>query len=485
MAEGVNPLWLAAVPIAGLAGVVAGAWWASRRRGMAWTSDPVTGFTADLLPEPALEWLRRSHAAHGAWATEPGLGPNEVRLLRAVDAQLDADEARFLENRLARAREREQSGTERLDSGLFVYRGAGETATALFLPHDATDDQRRAADADLVLLLDLLRRREISLGLGTSTSGTHAAVLESVESVGRRMALQLMRLTGGAAVVATRELRQVRIVGVSANADARLEGKAVPAGSPLARVATGTLEAHLPDTDAIGIELVGDRRQPRTQPMLFPVAVGNTVVGAVAIYPLGQDGLSPSMLGEVRVALSSAAARLGRATEAYRLKREAFHDTLTGLLNRRGLEQEMSRIGVSAGALVACDFDEFKKLNDTLGHPAGDAALAHFARIMEEQVRGEDRVARVGGEEFLIWLPNASLTLGVRVAERIRVKLGTTAWAWQGRAWPLRASFGVSACPESCRRVESLAAQADAALYVAKRSGRNRVEAAGAMVGDG
>lgn len=483
MAEGVSPL---AVAVPGVLGVGVGlvlGWWAARRRST--RAVPTgSGLTADLLPEPALDWLRRIHDAHGAWATEPGIGPNDIRVLRALEPSLDPDEAAFLETRLARARLHEQNGAERLDDGLFLYRAAGGTATALFLGAGAKDDARRAADADLILLLDLLRRREIADGLGTSTSGTHPAALESVESVGRRLALQLARLTGGSALVATREARQVRIVGVSANADARLEGRMIAATTPLGRVASGQEEGPTTGEEPFGIDDVGDRRQTRMRPYLLPVSAGSSVVGGVAIYPPGPDGLGPGVLAEVRVALEGAAARLGRATEAHRLKREAFRDTLTGLLNRRGLDDEMGRVGVTAGVLIAADFDEFKKLNDALGHPAGDAALAHFARIMEEQIRVEDRVGRVGGEEFLIWLPNASLALGIRVAERIRVKLGTTAWEWHGRTWPLRASFGVAACPETCRRVESLAAQADAALYVAKRSGRNRVEAAGAVVGE-
>ncbi len=480
MAEAVTGM-AAAAAVAGLGAGLLGGWWLSRRPrggGLPMSSR----FSSDLLPEPALDWLRRSHGALGAWATEPGEGPAEVRVLRALDTRLVGDELTFLERRIARAREMEQNGAERLDSGLLLYRAAGGTATALFLAEMIPDAARRSAEQDLVTLLDTLRRREIALGLGTSNSGTHAAALESVESVGRRLALQLSRLTGGSALVAAREPRQVRIVGVSRNADSRLEGRLVPSDAPLALVAFGSKEGHVPDADPFGSEDVGDRRQPRVRPYLLPINSGLTVLGAAAVWPPGPDGLSPAVLAEVRQALANAAPRLGRAAQAHELKLEAFHDTLTGLLNRRGLEQEMSRVGVSAGALICADFDEFKKLNDTLGHPAGDAALVHFARIVSEQIREEDRAARVGGEEFSIWLPNASLALGMRVAERIRVKLGTTAWDWQGRPWPLRASFGVSACPETSRRVENLAAQADAALYVAKRSGRNRVEAAGAMV---
>ena len=113
------------------------------------------------------------------------------------------------------------------------------------------------------------------------------------------------------------------------------------------------------------------------------------------------------------------------------------------------------------------------------GNDAGDAALIHFGRVIREQIRASDTAARIGGEEFAIWLPRAPLDLGMRIAERIRIKLGTTPWDWNGRHWPLSASFGVAACPETNRSIENLPAQADAALYVAKNSGRNRVEGAG------
>ena len=79
---------------------------------------------------------------------------------------------------------------------------------------------------------------------------------------------------------------------------------------------------------------------------------------------------------------------------------------------------------------------------------------------------------RIGGEEFAVWLPETDLDLGARIAERIRIKLGTTAWDWRGRPGRLSASFGVAACPETSRSLDNLPAQADAALYVAKRSGQ-------------
>ena len=125
--------------------------------------------------------------------------------------------------------------------------------------------------------------------------------------------------------------------------------------------------------------------------------------------------------------------------------------------------------------MIYADLDRFKLLNDTLGHPAGDAALVHFARLCGQATGRGDVVARIGGEEFAIWLPGATLTEGAEAAERVRAALEGGEWAWQGREWPLTASFGVVGCPESVPRVEQLAQRADAALYQAKESGRNRV----------
>jgi diguanylate cyclase (GGDEF)-like protein len=202
-------------------------------------------------------------------------------------------------------------------------------------------------------------------------------------------------------------------------------------------------------------------------------------VGAAALWLAGGREPTGAVRTEVIESLANAGPRLVTALEADRIRGQTELDPLTGLQNRKGLETAVSRTVEERGALIFTDFDRFKTLNDTLGHPAGDAALVHFARILREQIRSADVAARVGGEEFAVWLPDTGLDLGVKIAERIRIKLGTTAWSWQGRSWPLSASFGVAACPETSHSFEALYGQADAALYVAKRSGRNRVERAG------
>jgi len=104
--------------------------------------------------------------------------------------------------------------------------------------------------------------------------------------------------------------------------------------------------------------------------------------------------------------------------------------------------------------------------------------LVHFAAILKELVRGSDTAARVGGEEFHVWAPGAGVERGSEIAERIRSRLEASSFAYQGTKWPLTASFGVAAVPATSSSVHNLPVQADAALYVAKQRGRNRVEVA-------
>ncbi len=225
------------------------------------------------------------------------------------------------------------------------------------------------------------------------------------------------------------------------------------------------------------------RRQRAQSVLVLPMRSGRNPVGAVALWL--PDGREPAhaTLVELGEAIRNAAPRIDRALESDSRIRDASVDPLTGLANRRAFEAAMGQHGLERGALVYADFDRFKQLNDTLGHAAGDAALVHFARLLREQIRKGDLGARIGGEEFAVWLPNAPLAAGARLAERVRLSLSTTSWSWQGRAWPLTASFGVAAFPETSRRVENLPAQADSALYVAKNAGRDRVEVAAARPG--
>ena len=166
-----------------------------------------------------------------------------------------------------------------------------------------------------------------------------------------------------------------------------------------------------------------------------------------------------------------------------RLRNLAIRDSLTELYNHRHamdiLANEFGRVGrYAAGvSLLMLDLDEFKRVNDEHGHPAGDAVLKEMARVLKETLRTVDSVGRYGGEEFVIILPHTSPEEARATGERIRRKVQGHVF-WVG-AKPLNVtvSVGVASYPTpTVDSPESLVREADGALYRAKEAGRNRVE---------
>jgi diguanylate cyclase (GGDEF)-like protein len=435
------------------------------------------GVAPHLLPDPALEWLRRAHRAFGVWITE--LDPSEEgpKAERIVEPErLSVAQIVAVDRRLERARDQEQSGVERMESGMLVFHAQAGAAVGLLLPEGSDTTALAVVEDDLRRLLEGVRRRPQIIALTQAQS--QEASLESVGSVGLRLAYQLERTLDTQIVVAAVDTSGVRVIGVSGRGDRRLLDSFLPPESELARVADGSLESLVSTGDPLG-GVVPDRRIRPGSILLLPMKRDHQTIGGVAIWLSGGREPTGAARAELMEALDNAAHRIARALEADQHRQAATIDPLTGLHNRRGFDETFRLFQAKEGALVYADLDRFKSLNDTLGHPAGDAALLHFARIIREQIRSGDVPGRIGGEEFAVWLPDTGLDLGVKIAERIRIKLGTTAWDWRGRRWPLSASFGVAACPDTSTSLDNLPAQADSALYVAKRSGRNRVEKAG------
>ena len=156
------------------------------------------------------------------------------------------------------------------------------------------------------------------------------------------------------------------------------------------------------------------------------------------------------------------------------LLRFAEQDSLTSLANRRAMERFCT--GLRPGeqiCLVLVDVDHFKDVNDRHGHLVGDVVLREVAGVLSGSVRAMDRVARWGGEEFLIALPGGSAVLGAEAAARLRRRVEEHAWSLHAPGLRLTVSAGVSAGPAG--EFEAVLARADAAVYDAKRAGRNRV----------
>lgn len=164
------------------------------------------------------------------------------------------------------------------------------------------------------------------------------------------------------------------------------------------------------------------------------------------------------------------------------LERLTRQDGLTGLFNRNTFV-ELSRSELlraqrqgSATTILLLDLDHFKRVNDTWGHPAGDAVLRQVATLAAQTVRSTDLVGRLGGEEFIVLLPHTSEEAGRKIAEKLRQRLESTPIGWEGITIPVTASFGVASAPAAAKRdFDSLYTDADKALYLAKQRGRNRV----------
>ena len=300
-----------------------------------------------------------------------------------------------------------------------------------------------------------------------------AVTLEGMARAAVELGQQLTH-RGVALVIARGD--QARIAAVSGAADRRLVGVELSVDSPVARaIATGIPVATRTE-DVFGWG-VPERRRSERAGTAYPLHDGAIVVGALVLLGPPLDADAP-MLDDLSPLISDLGPRIAAARAVHDAERRAVVDPLTGLRNRREFERALSASGGGPSTLILVDLDHFKKLNDTLGHPAGDAALKHVARLLENAVRDGDLVARIGGEEFAVWLPSTGLREGMEVAERIRRSVADKPLTWSGSVYPLTTSCGIAACPELVGSVQNLPAAADAALYRAKQAGRNRVERA-------
>jgi len=166
-----------------------------------------------------------------------------------------------------------------------------------------------------------------------------------------------------------------------------------------------------------------------------------------------------------------------------RLEHLSHHDALTGLLNRRAIEylldredQRLQRFGDPYSVLLI-DIDHFKRINDRLGHAAGDAVLCAVARTLQIKAREVDRVARYGGEEFCVLLPHTLHEGALQAAERLREAVAQTSIPWNDELISVSISTGLACAAEAGESLQSLLTRADEALYQAKGEGRNRVVA--------
>jgi diguanylate cyclase (GGDEF)-like protein len=173
----------------------------------------------------------------------------------------------------------------------------------------------------------------------------------------------------------------------------------------------------------------------------------------------------------VRLLVEQTDAALERVTFRARLEHLADHDASTGLLNRRALAR-IPRDERAAATLMVCDIDHFKYVNDTYGHEVGDAVICRFADLLRSLSREHDLAVRLGGDEFMVFLPGTSVQQAQAVAERLRVATSPS----MSSVVPseVTVSIGLTQMDAGEHLIDAMR-RADSALYAAKRNGRDQI----------
>ena len=187
--------------------------------------------------------------------------------------------------------------------------------------------------------------------------------------------------------------------------------------------------------------------------------------------------LGPAIERELRDAQTRKAHRQAQQT----IEHMAYHDALTGLVNRFEFEQQLrhaleSTPHAHCHALLYVDLDQFKIINDTCGHMAGDELLRQVATLLKNPIRGADTLARLGGDEFGVLLRDCSLDHAQRIGERMLELIREFRFTWQGKSFNIGASIGLVMLDRPGLTLADVLRQADMACYAAKDKGRNRIQ---------
>lgn len=242
---------------------------------------------------------------------------------------------------------------------------------------------------------------------------------------------------------------------------------------------------HLVEDASVGMvcQHAGVNLPPHASTVCIPLSAQGTQLGMLALRGDNAQELASLTVAEAAAEQLSLALHNLRLRET--LRQQSIRDPLTGLFNRRYLEEalnhELSRCTrrVQPLSVLMLDVDHFKQFNDLHGHSGGDRVLAAIGELLLAQTRGEDICCRYGGEELTIILPEVDLATASAMAEKLRAGIDGLQVMADGVSLPkITASFGVATFPGHAGNAAQLLRKADEALYRAKQAGRNQVVSA-------
>ena len=234
-----------------------------------------------------------------------------------------------------------------------------------------------------------------------------------------------------------------------------------------------------------------DKREPAPDPVARSLVEGKVVGLTNHTVVINRSGIEYAIEASAAPITSKNGAMLGAVlvfrdvTEARRLSRQvsyqATHDSLTGLINRAEFDRRLRRVLETAradsteNALAYLDLDQFKLVNDTSGHVAGDELLRQISQLLNQHIRKRDTLARLGGDEFGLLMEHCSLKEAKGVAENLIQTVGEFVFPWEEHSFSIGVSIGLVSVDQKSSGVDSILSAADSACYIAKELGRNRV----------
>jgi diguanylate cyclase (GGDEF)-like protein len=366
---------------------------------------------------------------------------------------------------------------------------------------DAQDDQSRAAAlaarTNWSIVVAVVVSVAISIGLGSwGSRRLRSAVEPARDQVEFADTLQLAEDDGEAHQLLQRHIERsvtggnVTVLNRNNSAD-RLEAVTpVPSESPLRQslehaeprscLAVRSARVHSADHDRHSLISCPVCGECPGRSLCTPLTVGGEVIGSVLVNRTSR--YNPVEQQSIRESVAQAAPVLANLRNLAIAELRAATDSLTGLPNKRAVADNLKRMLAQASwtltplALLVLDLDHFKEIIDRYGHPVGDQTLANVGAAIRSALRDSDFAGRNGGEEFAVLLPDTDIQGASVTADKIGAAIAEI--ALPGMDLAVTASVGIAAYPQHSTGSERLERLADAALYVAKRSGRNRVEIA-------